>query len=187
LPGLALPATAFSSGEAPGSLAKGQPISIVSSKGVRVAQLEKHEAKETTKESQERHEMPNGEYDTPTSLYAKALSYLRDQKMPALARKEFNKFIANFSGHRLMPNVLYWLGETYYTEKRYDRALEFFEKVVGRYPGHSKAPDALLKIGYTNKMLGNMPTARYYLEDLIRRYPKSHSAKLARSKLREWK
>ena len=180
----------------------GQTVFIVPSPEMREVLLGRREADEITGEMQKRRERLISETDeqepesiaavktdSPTSLYDKALALLRDRKAPApaLARKHLHRFMDYYPGSNLMPNVFYWLGETYYTEKRYDKAIDTFRKVIQTYPRHPKAPDALLKIGYSYEKLNEIPNARYHLEDLVQRYPKSGSAKLAQTKLQEWK
>jgi tetratricopeptide (TPR) repeat protein len=46
-------------------------------------------------------------------------------------------------------NAQYWIGECYYTQRDYARALEAFNKVIERYPKGQKVPDALLKVGFS--------------------------------------
>jgi tol-pal system protein YbgF len=165
----------------------GQEIFIVPILEMREALLEERQAEKISNEPQRRSESMSDENDSPTALYNKALALLRDKGLPALARRQFILFMDNFPGSSLMPNVLYWLGETYYTEKRYERAIGSFARVIQMFPRHSKAPDALLKIGYCREKLNEMPAARFHLKELILRYPKSGSAKRAQTKLREWK
>jgi tol-pal system protein YbgF len=165
----------------------GQAVFIAPSLEMRDALSGKREEKEIARELQKRNEPMDAENDSPTDLYNKALALLLDKELPALARRQFLRFMDNFPESSLMPNVLYWLGETYYTEKRYERAIGSFEQVLRIFPRHPKAPDALLKIGYCREKLNEIPAARFHLKALIRRYPKSSSAKLARTKLRDWK
>lgn len=116
--------------------------------------------------------------------YDKALALLWDKK-PEEARTLLNEFLVDFPSSSLAPNALYWLGETYYSQKRYAQAILTFRDVMRRFPSHSKASAAVLKIGYSYEQLGDMQNASFYLKALLKEYPNSDSADLARTKLKQ--
>ncbi len=100
------------------------------------------------------------------------------------ARPLLQSFITHNPASPLMPNAIYWLGETWYHEKQYDQAILSFKDVAGRFPKHDKAAAALLKIGFSYEHMGDISNARFYLQNLIKDYPKSEPAALARDKLK---
>lgn len=116
--------------------------------------------------------------------YDKALALVWDKK-PEAARTLLNEFLVDFPSSGLAPNALYWLGETYYSQKRYAQAILTFRDVMRRFPAHSKASAAVLKIGYSYEQLGDMQNASFYLKALLKEYPNSDSAELARTKLKQ--
>ncbi|WP_051286632.1 tol-pal system protein YbgF [Megalodesulfovibrio gigas] len=79
----------------------------------------------------------------------------------------------------MLPNAYYWLGETYFQDKRYAQAILAFKDVTTRYPKHDRASAALLKIGLAYEQLGDKPNARFYLGTLVKEYPRSSAAKTA--------
>ncbi|EMG38721.1 tol-pal system protein YbgF [Desulfocurvibacter africanus PCS] len=117
--------------------------------------------------------------------YDKALALVWDKK-PEAARTLLNEFLVDFPTSNLTPNALYWLGETYYSQKRYSLAILTFKDVMRRFPVHSKASDAALKIGYSYEQLGDTQNARLVFKNLLKTYPDSNSAELARTKLKQF-
>jgi tol-pal system protein YbgF len=120
--------------------------------------------------------------DTEQGLYEKGL-YLTRHGKPAEGRKVLNTFLSRYPKSRLVPNALYWLGETYYAQGKYAQAILSFKDVVKRFPKHHKAAAALLKIGYSYVNLGDQENARFYLNILLKDYSSSDPAQLGRKKL----
>jgi tol-pal system protein YbgF len=116
---------------------------------------------------------------SPDEDYARALkSYQNGRHAPA--RELFAAFMRKFPSHRLIPNALYWTGETWYAQGRYDRAMEFFARVVRDHPRHAKSADALLKLAYSELRQGRPAQAGVYLQQLESRYPDSPASRLGR-------
>lgn len=97
-----------------------------------------------------------------------------------LARTEFARFMAAHPGHGLVPNALYWTGETWYSQGRLEQAAQTFARVLRDHPRHAKSPDALLKLAYTALRQGQVGQARAYLDQLQTRYPESRASRLGR-------
>lgn len=123
---------------------------------------------------------------TPESVYQKALETYRAGDM-AKAREEFTAFLEKNPTHELAANAHYWLGESYYGEKRYDQAVLAFQEVIKNFPGKEKAPAALLKQGMSFKEMGDAKSARFVYRKLVDEYPKSEEAAKAKEKLKELK
>ncbi|HEX4421736.1 MAG TPA: tol-pal system protein YbgF [Kofleriaceae bacterium] len=92
-------------------------------------------------------------------------------------------FIARYPRHDYADNAQYWIGEAYYAQKDYARALTEFRAVIEVYPRGNKVPDALLKVGYCYQALGQGDKAHAVLEQVVTRYPKSEPAALAMKRL----
>lgn len=115
----------------------------------------------------------------PEQDYARALKSYQDGRH-ALAREQFAAFMQAFPRHKLVPNALYWTGETWYAQARYDRAMKFFTQVVEDHPRHAKSADALLKLAYSALRQGQPGQAGVYLQQLETRYPGSPASRLGR-------
>jgi len=116
---------------------------------------------------------------SPGDDYALALKSYQDGRH-ALARELFAAFIQDYPRHKLLPNALYWTGETWYAQARYESAMEFFSMVVRDHPRHAKSADALLKLAYSALRQGRPEQAGIYLQQLESRYPESPASRLGR-------
>lgn len=100
------------------------------------------------------------------------------------AHKAFTAFIEHNKGHKLLPNALYWQGESAYSQGDFVGAILSFKSITSQFPKHPKSADALLKIGMSYERLKDPDNAQFYWQVLIDDFPKSSSARLARSKVR---
>jgi tol-pal system protein YbgF len=81
----------------------------------------------------------------------------------------------------------FWLGEIYYHEKWYEKAILEYQKVIEGYPKGKKTPSALLKQGLAFLNLGDNANAGLILKELIRKFPDSNEANVAKNKLKTLK
>ena len=95
----------------------------------------------------------------------------------------FRQFIADYPTGSYADNALYWLGETYYITRQFEKAVQEFERLVTMHPNSQKLTHALLKSGYAHDELGNEAEAERALSELIERHPQSAAAGLARKRL----
>lgn len=123
---------------------------------------------------------------TPEAMYDYALGLIKAGKTKK-AREVLNAFAGKYPNDKLMQNVYYWKGETFYVEKDYESAILSFQDVVDRYPAGDKAPDAMLKQGYAFQSLNDRKNAKVIYELLLTKYPRSTAAGKAREKLLELK
>ena len=99
------------------------------------------------------------------------------------ARGAFDEFLRKYPKSTLVPNALYWKGETYYSQKNYPQAILAFKEVTGRFPKHDKAAAALLKIGMSYDRVGDPDNAIFYLRALVEDFPGSDPAVNGRKEL----
>jgi len=99
-----------------------------------------------------------------------------------LAIAGFQRFLKDFPGTSLTPNAYYWLGESYYQQKDYVRAMQALDHVL-EYPGNEKIPASLFKLGLAAKETGDLAKSRKTLKRVIEEFPTSDEAKLAKNKL----
>ncbi len=117
------------------------------------------------------------------AVYARAFA-LYESGRYAQSRDAFDAFARAFPRNSLVPNALYWIGETWYAQQRFARAGEAFALVPSRYPRHAKSADALLKQAYSALRSGNPTLARRLLDRLDAGYPGSRASILGREALR---
>ncbi len=103
------------------------------------------------------------------------------------ARQGFEEFTKRFPDSKNADNAQFWIGEIYYREKWYEKAIVEYQKVVEDYPKGNKVRSAMLKQGYAFLNIGDNANARLILKDLIRKYPNTTEAQLATQKLSQIK
>lgn len=140
-------------------------------------EIKKPEAKRKTAEKTE-------PAPSPEALYNQAQNLFMAGKLTEAIDK-FADFILHYPKHRLTNNAQYWIGEAYYSQKEYQKALAEFRKVVDNYPNENKASDALLKVAYSYLELNSREKAAEALKLLMDKYPSSEAAARAKSKLQE--
>jgi len=118
--------------------------------------------------------------------YDQALAVLREGRY-AEAAQAFNGFLANYPGSSYADNASYWLGETYYVTRDFDRALATFQGLTENYPNSPKASDSFLKTGYIYYEKKDWPAARQALEEVVNGYPGTTAARLATDRLQRMK
>jgi tol-pal system protein YbgF len=105
----------------------------------------------------------------------------------ARAREEFLKFLKQYPKTAYSDNAQFWIGETYYVEEKYERAIVEYEKVVKDHPSGDKVPYALLKQGMAFQKLGDKASAKIVYQQIIKKYPQTNQARVAKAKLSELK
>ena len=93
--------------------------------------------------------------------------------------------IARYPRHELADNAQYWLGEAFYDQKDYARAVSEFRKAARDYPTGNKVPDALLKLGFSYLALGQIADGRRALQQVVDSYPRTGPARLAAARLEQ--
>jgi len=116
-------------------------------------------------------------------LYADGKKFL-DEGNLAEARESFQELVERFPDSEMADNAQFWIGETYYREKWYEKAILEYQKVIEAYPEGNKLPAALLKQGFAFIELGDTANARLILKELVRKFPESNEAKISEDKLK---
>ncbi|HIJ56392.1 MAG TPA: tol-pal system protein YbgF [Deltaproteobacteria bacterium] len=101
------------------------------------------------------------------------------------ARQEFQSFLHKYPKSGNADNAQFWIGETHYREKWYEKAILEYQKVIENYPKGNKVQASLLKQGLAFFNLGDKANSRLILRELVSKYPKSNEAKIADQKLKE--
>ncbi|MBS3732153.1 MAG: tol-pal system protein YbgF [Desulfobacterales bacterium] len=99
----------------------------------------------------------------------------------------FELFLEKFPDSKNADNARFWIGEVYFAEKWYEKAILEYENVIKNYPEGNKVRGAYLKQGMAFAKLGENANARLILQTLIQKYPDSDEAEIARKKLASMK
>ncbi len=99
------------------------------------------------------------------------------------ARRKFEAFLKQYPNTELSDNAQFWIGETYYLKKDFEKAILEYEKAIAKYPEGDKIPAALFKQALAFLELGDKTNARNLLKRVIERYPHSEQAEMAKKRL----
>ncbi len=155
----------------------------------RLARIEQHLKLEpiapaAKPDSKGRPDLPATKLPTEEELYGRAKQSFDQGNMPA-ARKGFEELIQQYPASQSADNAQFWIGETFFREKSFEKSILEYQKVIEKYPKGNKVPAALLKQGYAFLSLGDKVNSRLIFEELIRKYPTTPEAKSASEKLKE--
>ncbi len=126
---------------------------------------------------------PAGE--SAAELYDRALKKIREDQDFSAGRELMETFLKRYPDDALAVNAAYWVGETYYAEKDYEKAILQFEDIIQKYGEHPKVASAMLKQALAFEATGDKATGRLLLQRVIDRFPLSAEAAKAKEKLRE--
>jgi tol-pal system protein YbgF len=87
------------------------------------------------------------------------------------AEDGFKAFMAANSGHRLTPDAIFYIGETYFQRSRAREAAEQYLKITTDYAKSSRAPESMVRLGQTLAALGNAEQACATFTEFGKRYP----------------
>lgn len=100
------------------------------------------------------------------------------------AREGFMQYMRLKPDGDLLDYAQYWIGESYYAQKKYDKALQSFSAVIERFPDSDKVRLALWQKANCEIALGETNAAKESLRAIITRFPNSEQAHLAQAKLK---
>jgi tol-pal system protein YbgF len=122
--------------------------------------------------------------DTAAEMYAAAKKAFDDGKLDQ-ARSGFSSVVKNFPKSNQADNAQFWLGEIYYREKWYEKAILEYQKVIENYPKGNKLPAALLKQGLAFLKIGDKANAKLILQELLDKHPQTNEGRIAAQKIKE--
>ena len=103
------------------------------------------------------------------------------------ARQGFQRVLKQFPRSENADNAQFWIGETYYREKWYEKAILEYQKVMDNYPRGNKVPASLLKQGLAFLKLRDKANGRLIFKELTKKFPRSTESSIAKKKLLELK
>jgi tol-pal system protein YbgF len=116
-------------------------------------------------------------------LYQAALGDYQRGKFD-LAAQGFRTYMEQAPHGDVADTAQYYLGESLYSAKDYQSAIDEFERLVREFPQSPQVPSALLKTGYAYYEIKDSAQGRRALRTLVEKYPSSKEAKLAEERLR---
>jgi tol-pal system protein YbgF len=125
---------------------------------------------------------PKAPATTAGNLYKDAYEAFQKGDLDG-ARRKFEAFLKQYPNMDLSDNAQFWVGETYYLKKDYEKAILEYEKVIVKYPEGDKVSSALLKQGLAFLELGDKTNARNLLKRVTERYPQTEQSDIAKKKL----
>lgn len=118
-------------------------------------------------------------------LYSNARQAFDNGEMDK-ARQKFLHLIKTHPKSGYADNAQFWIGESYYRENWYERAILEYQTVVEKYPKGNKVPAAMHRQGMAFLKIGDKSNARIIFNELVQKHPKTNEAKLAAKKLKEF-
>ncbi len=127
----------------------------------------------------------------PTPAESSEMLYQRGVEMIQASdfeggREALKQFLKRNPQSLLAVNAIYWIGESYYGEKKFDYAILQYQEAVEKYKDHPKVASALLKQGYAFDALNDRKNAKLVLQRLVDTFPLSEEAKKGKERLQEW-
>ena len=128
---------------------------------------------------------PGTARNSEKSIYDKARQAYDNGELDQ-ARQHFQRLIQKHPKSDNADNAQFWIGESYYREKWYERAILEYQTVIEKYPKGNKVPAAMLKQGLALLQIREKSSARLILQELVKKYPKASESKVAAKKLKEF-
>ncbi len=119
---------------------------------------------------------------TDAALLSDGEEKLNKKSYPA-ARESFTLLLQRKPASALADEAQFYVAESYFGEKWYEKAILEYQVVISKYTKSSKRPAALYKQALSFELTGDAVNAKARYRDLVNIYPASSQAALARKKL----
>lgn len=159
----------------------------ISQNYMRLIRLEEYLGLEPSESLPEKPGTPDVQKNVPEnedSVY-KAAKEMLDQGNNEQARDAFETFLKKYPDSENADNARFWIADSYYRDKWYEKAILEYQKVVEQYARGNKVPSAMLKQGYAFSNLGENSNAKLVLKELIKKFPGTREADMAAEKLKK--
>ncbi len=121
---------------------------------------------------------------SPQEVYTMARSdYLKGNFQ--LAIEGFSIYKEHFADSPLVDNAMYWIGECYFSQEKYEDAITQFNELILSYPDGDKIAAAYLKKGFSLAQLGRTDEALAVLKLMVSKFPLEEETKIAQQKIQE--
>lgn len=99
------------------------------------------------------------------------------------AEESLSAFLTLYPESVLAPTAQFYLGSTYYANKKYQNAISVLNTMAGKYPNHPRAPDALLVVAGSEFELNDRAASKKTLQKIVDNYPDTAAAQSATTRL----
>lgn len=113
--------------------------------------------------------------DTPDDLYKAGYEHVLSGDY-SLAEQSFRDYVDIYPSGPQASDAMFWLGESQFSQSRYDEAAKSFLAAHKQFPAAEKGPDTLLKLGMSLAALDNRDTACATYREVLVRYPDASAA-----------
>jgi len=103
----------------------------------------------------------------------------------ALAIDGFTIYEEQFADSPLADDALFWIGECYFSQKKFEEAINQFNDLILNYPQGDKVAGAYLKKGISLMELGKKEDALLVFKLLVFKYPLEEETKIAQQKIKD--
>ena len=111
--------------------------------------------------------------ESESKSYNQLVEYTKSENCdPAIARKAWETYADKWSESRKC-DVAFWIGETYYMEKSYNKAIETLQPIEKTYPGCPKIERSYLHITFSLFHTGKVEVANAIFESMKEKFPQS--------------
>jgi tol-pal system protein YbgF len=115
---------------------------------------------------------PGGSPDEPREQFNAAYETYRAGQYEK-AEQQFRAFLAKNAASKMAPDVVFFIGESFFKRSRPREAAEQYLKLSTDYAKSSRAPESMLRLGQSLAALGNNAQACATLGEVGKRYPRA--------------
>lgn len=142
------------------------------------------EGKQEEEQLEEETPAPPSAMLSPADVFNMAYSDYRNGNFE-LAIDGFKMYREQFPESPLVDDSLYWIGECFFSQKKYEEAIEQFNELILNYSRGDKIPAAYLKKGLSLTELGKKEEALSVFKLLVSKFPLEEETKIAQQKIKE--
>ena len=112
--------------------------------------------------------------DSEGKSYNQLVDYTKSGNCdPAIARKAWETFADKWPDSSKKCDVTFWIGETYFMEKSYNKTIETLRSIEKSYPNCKKIEESYLKIAFSLYYIGKVDYAIEILKSMKEKFPQS--------------
>jgi tol-pal system protein YbgF len=120
---------------------------------------------------------------SPTSLFNQAMSDYFSNNLQ-LAIEGFEEFVEKFPTAPDAPKAQYYIGQSYFDQRRFKEAIAAYGKVITNYKDADEVPQAYFAQGRCYEELRQPGAARAAFQAIIKLFPNSTEALMAQQRLK---